>query len=140
MSFIHPTNLVSRKNILLVVAIVFLSFCQLGGGFVAILTDVDRIMNDSISNVNSHFSHISGIIELGSSILCNIMISASLVVYLRRNRNRSNTFPSMVALTNLISWLAVPEPDFTSTIFHSILGKVYAQYKAENSLGFECWW
>ncbi|KAF9458847.1 hypothetical protein BDZ94DRAFT_1312888 [Collybia nuda] len=133
---------VSEKQVPLVAVIVVLSFSQLGGGFALIS---HAIIVNSLSDVYSRFSRVSGIIELGSSILCDITITASLVIYLRKNRNQSNTFrntklaldrlvlysinigllTNIVALTNLVTWLALPESNFTWAVFHSILGTVY---------------
>ncbi|KAK0499274.1 hypothetical protein EDD18DRAFT_848518 [Armillaria luteobubalina] len=131
---------VSGKKVLLVVIIVILAITQLGGGF-ALVSYMVTI--DSIIAVYSRFNHISGSIELGSSMLCDIIISTSLVIYLRESR--TNVFrktrhavdrlvlysvnigllTNIMAMANLVTWLAAPESDFTWAIFHFSLGKVY---------------
>lgn len=131
---------VSGKQIWLVCVIIALSITQFVGGFalVSYMTTVNNIIA-----VYSRFNHISGSIELGSSMLCDILISGSLWWYLRkgrgnvfsRTRNAIDTLilqavnigllTNIVALANLVTWLAAPESDFTWAVFHFSLGKVY---------------
>ncbi|KAK0190221.1 hypothetical protein F5146DRAFT_1043319 [Armillaria mellea] len=125
---------VSGKKVLLVVIIIILAITQLGGGFGPSVTI------DSIIAVYSRFNHISGSIELGSSMLCDIIISTSLVIYLRESRTNvfrktrhavdrlvlySVNIGLLTKCANLVTWLAAPESDFTWAIFHFSLGKVY---------------
>ncbi|KAJ7237608.1 hypothetical protein C8J57DRAFT_125624 [Mycena rebaudengoi] len=107
---------VSNKNKYLVSAIIFLSFTQMAGS-----------------------------LELGSSMLCDILITASLVYCLRgsvasfkgtpRTRNAINKIvmysvntgivTNIVTMMDLVTWLAAPETDHTWAVFHFALGKIY---------------
>ncbi|KDR74737.1 hypothetical protein GALMADRAFT_249629 [Galerina marginata CBS 339.88] len=131
---------VSRKKLWLVSAIVILSITQFVGGF-ALVSYFTTVNN--IDAAYLKFSHISGSIELGSSIACDILISGSLWWYLRKGRG--NVFRStrgaidalihqavniglltnIIALVNLTTWLSLPQSDFTWAVFHFAVGKVY---------------
>lgn len=75
-------------------------------------------------------------------MLCDILISASLVHFLRgrlhgfrSTRNAVNKLilysvnigivTNVVALVNLVTWLAAPESNFLWAVFHFSLGKIY---------------
>ncbi|PPQ65128.1 hypothetical protein CVT24_003019 [Panaeolus cyanescens] len=136
---------VSGKKVWLVALIFGLSIIQLAGGF-ALVSYITTINN--IIAVYSKFNRISGSIELGSSMLCDIIISASLWWYLGRARGKvfSRTRKAVdvlilqavnigiltkqvpiviVALTNLVTWLVIPPTNFTWAVFHFSLGKIY---------------
>ncbi|KAF9651647.1 hypothetical protein BDM02DRAFT_3267022 [Thelephora ganbajun] len=130
---------VSEKKLWVVALILFLSLTQFVGGF-ALCTYL--VIQNSITAVYSKFNHVSGGIELASSMVCDILISGSLVYYLR---GRTKTFQStrnavnklvlysvnigiatnLFALVNLITWLANSETSFTWAVFHFALGKIY---------------
>jgi len=130
---------VSEKKLWVVVTILFLSLTQFVGGF-ALLSYL--AVQNSITAVYSKFNHVSGGIELASSMACDILISGSLVYFLR---GRSNTFEStrnavnkiiiysvnigiatnLFALANLITWLVDSNNSFNWAVFHFALGKIY---------------
>ncbi|PPQ82920.1 hypothetical protein CVT24_008804 [Panaeolus cyanescens] len=125
---------VSGKKVWLGALIFGLSIIQLAGGFalVSYITTINNIIA------------ISGSIELGS---CDIIISASLWWYLGRARGKvfsrtrkavdvlilkavnigilTKQVPTIVALTNLVTWLVIPPTNFSWTVFHISLGKIY---------------
>ncbi|KAF9440347.1 hypothetical protein P691DRAFT_767885 [Macrolepiota fuliginosa MF-IS2] len=131
---------ISGKQLWLVATLVVLAITQLVGGFalVSYMTTINNIVA-----VYSKFNHISGSIELGSSMICDILISASLWWYLRRSRGvvfgrtkkaidtlilqavNIGLLTNIIALVNLVTWLAAPESSFTWAVFHFSLGKIY---------------
>jgi len=131
---------VSGKNLWLTGAIVVLSIIQLAGGFALVSYMVTQ---NTIVSVYSRFNHIAGGIELAASILCDMIISISLVILLRKNRDQVfrgtrhavdrlilysiniGLLANAVVIANLITWLVAPETDFTWAVFHFSLGKVY---------------
>ncbi|KAJ7237162.1 hypothetical protein C8J57DRAFT_1529687 [Mycena rebaudengoi] len=131
--------MLSNKNKYLVSAIIFLSFTQMASGFA--LSSYMSI-TDTLTSVYSRFNHIAGSLELGSSMLCDILITASLVYCLRGSvasfkgtRNAINKVvmysvnigivTNIVTMINLVTWLAAPPTDFTWAVFHFALGKIY---------------
>ncbi|KAJ7237975.1 hypothetical protein C8J57DRAFT_1727737 [Mycena rebaudengoi] len=133
-------SMVSNKNKYLVSAIIFLSVTQMASGF-ALCSYMST--TDKITSVYSRFNHIAGSLQLGSSMLGDILITASLVYCLRgsvasfkgtpRTRNAINKIvmysvntgivTNIVTMIDLITWLAAPETDFTWAVFHFALGK-----------------
>ncbi|KAJ7652810.1 hypothetical protein DFH06DRAFT_1205747 [Mycena polygramma] len=130
---------VSHKNRYLVSAIMFLSITQMASGF-ALCTYMATI--DKLVAVYSHFNHIAGSLELGSSMLCDLLITISLVYYLRGSSSgfkgtqgavnkiimysiNTGMVTNVFALVNLVTWLAAPRTDFTWAVFHFALGKIY---------------
>ncbi|KAJ7896834.1 hypothetical protein B0H13DRAFT_2033366 [Mycena leptocephala] len=130
---------VSNKNKYIVSAIIILSIVQMVGGF-ALCTNT--AITNSLSAVYSRFNHISGSIQLGGSMLCDMLISVSLVYCLRgtsssfkATRNGINKIilyaintgivTNIVALINLVTWLSIPDTNFTWAVFHFSLGKIY---------------
>ncbi|KAJ7823531.1 hypothetical protein B0H13DRAFT_2125199, partial [Mycena leptocephala] len=80
--------------------------------------------------------------QLGGSMICDILITVSLVYCLRGTsssfkvtRKGVNTImlyaintgigTNIVALVNLVTWLAIPDTNFTWAVFHLSLGKIY---------------
>ncbi|KAJ7237148.1 hypothetical protein C8J57DRAFT_1728096 [Mycena rebaudengoi] len=134
--------MLSNKNKYLVSAIIFLSFTQMASGF-ALCSYMS--ITDKVTSVYSRFNHIAGSLELGSSMLCDILITASLVYCLRgsvasfkgtpRTRNAINKIvmysvntgivTNIVTMMDLVTWLAAPETDHTWAVFHFALGKIY---------------
>jgi len=131
---------VSGGNIWLTLSLVALSIMQLAGGYALVSYMVSK---NTLLVVYSEFNHVSGGVELAASILCDLLITLSLVYYLRKSRAEvfSRTrhaidqlviysvniglLANIAVIANLITWLAAPESDFTWAVFHFSLGKVY---------------
>ncbi|KAF9441754.1 hypothetical protein P691DRAFT_714923 [Macrolepiota fuliginosa MF-IS2] len=132
---------ISVKQLWLVATIVALAVTQLVGGFA--LVSYMTTINDIIT-VYSKFNHVPWEQHgLGSSMVCDVLISTSLWWYLRKSRgvvfgrtkNAINKLilqavnigllTNVIALVNLITWLAAPESSFTWAVFHFSLGKIY---------------
>ncbi|KAH8813787.1 hypothetical protein DL96DRAFT_1625388 [Flagelloscypha sp. PMI_526] len=88
----------------------------------------------TIGNVTAGLLQVAGSIELGSSMLCDIVISAALVWLLRGSKQNSfkrtrNAIDKLVLYSVNIGpfdkWLAAPEDNFIFAIFHFSLGKIY---------------
>ncbi|KAG6810801.1 hypothetical protein H0H92_010279 [Tricholoma furcatifolium] len=103
----------------------------------------------SINSAHSVQTKAFGAVQLVGSVICDLLISATLVFYLNKNRNgvrrtdniidrlilysinvglltscRIITFISIVAILNLIFWWASPQ-NFDFVIFHYIISKLY---------------
>ncbi|KAH8796177.1 hypothetical protein DL96DRAFT_1644711 [Flagelloscypha sp. PMI_526] len=131
---------VSKRNKVITGIIVAMSLTQLTSG-VSLVTYMVTIGN--VTAVYSKFNKVAGSVELGSSTLCDIVISATLVWLLRGNKQNSfkrtrnaidklvlysvniGLLTNLIALVNLVTWLAAPEDNFIFAIFHFSLGKIY---------------
>ncbi|KAF4596891.1 hypothetical protein EYR38_008282 [Pleurotus pulmonarius] len=98
-------------------------------------------INGEVSSVLDINSKAFGSLELVSAMICDIMISSSLVYFLHKNRSGIKTTESLIdkliiyfigigtlssvfALLNMVTWWAMPDK-LIFTTFHSIISKLY---------------
>ncbi|KDQ23510.1 hypothetical protein PLEOSDRAFT_171179 [Pleurotus ostreatus PC15] len=108
------------------------------------------VLDDKYSNQATHVVIISihhtsaeifGGLQLAASVVCDVLITSSLVFYLRDNRGEFKRtqnvvdrlviysinvgmVTSIISLSALITWFAMPD-NFIFSTFHILIGKVY---------------
>ncbi|KAJ8692111.1 hypothetical protein PTI98_009451 [Pleurotus ostreatus] len=102
---------------------------------------VNMRTSGSINGLHDSNSTIFGNLELASAMICDIMISVTLVYSLHKNRSGIKTSDAMIdklivyfigistlssvfALINLVTWVAMPK-NVIFVIFHSVISKLY---------------
>ncbi|KAL4262181.1 hypothetical protein AB1N83_005904 [Pleurotus pulmonarius] len=101
----------------------------------------NMVATGQLSGMHDTISIGFGCLELVSAMICDIMISSTLVYFLRTSRSGIKTSDSLIdklivyvigigalssvfALLNLLTWLILPD-DVIFVIFHSIISKLY---------------
>ncbi|KAG6916465.1 hypothetical protein DXG01_006732 [Tephrocybe rancida] len=81
----------------------------------------DLAVATSIDSAHSPRTKAFGAVQLVGSVICDVLISISLVFFLNKNRNGVR---SIIAILNLVFWQASPQ-NFNFVIFHYIISKLY---------------
>ncbi|KAF4570932.1 hypothetical protein EYR40_007420 [Pleurotus pulmonarius] len=130
--------ILSSKNWLVTSILGFFVLSQLVGG---LGMAASQQINGEVSSVLDINSKAFGSLELVSAMICDIMISSSLVYFLHKNRSGIKTTESLIdkliiyfigigtlssvfALLNMVTWWAMPDK-LIFTTFHSIISKLY---------------
>ncbi|KAL0945222.1 hypothetical protein HGRIS_000734 [Hohenbuehelia grisea] len=130
--------IMSKRNWVLSGILAFLTFVQFVTG---VAMSAKQAISGDAGDVHDIFSKTFGATELVSAMLCDVLISASLVFYLNKNRSGIRSTESLVdklimyfigiglltsifALLNLVTWLAIPDK-LIFTVFHSLISKLY---------------
>ncbi|KAF9493275.1 hypothetical protein BDN71DRAFT_1432625 [Pleurotus eryngii] len=128
--------ILSGKNWLVTSILAFFVVSQLIGG---LGMAASQQINGEVSSVLDVNSKAFGSLELISAMICDIMISSSLVYFLHKNRSGIKTTESLIdkliiyfigigtlssvfALLNMVTWWAMPDK-LIFTTFHSIISK-----------------
>ncbi|KAJ8461799.1 hypothetical protein ONZ45_g18172 [Pleurotus djamor] len=130
-TFTYRVWILSKKN-RIVTSVLFaqasLTFCQFSTGIgMSILQQLDG----DVSRLHSLISNAFGTAEFGITILCDILIAASMAYYLnqrrsgiRRTENLLDKLIIAVAMVVFVTWLAIPDKLIFMT-FHGIICKLY---------------
>ncbi|KAF9496283.1 hypothetical protein BDN71DRAFT_1446455 [Pleurotus eryngii] len=98
-------------------------------------------LNVGLISIHHSSAEIFGGLQLAASVVCDVLITGSLVWYLRRGRGafkqtqnlvdrlviysiNIGLVTSMLSLVAMITWFAMPD-NFIFTTFHILIGKVY---------------
>ncbi|KAF7419187.1 hypothetical protein PC9H_001772 [Pleurotus ostreatus] len=98
-------------------------------------------LNVGLISIHHTSAEIFGGLQLAASVVCDVLITGSLVWYLRRGRGafkqtqnlvdrlviysiNIGLVTSMLSLVAMITWFAMPD-NFIFTTFHILIGKVY---------------
>ncbi|KAF4580333.1 hypothetical protein EYR38_003229 [Pleurotus pulmonarius] len=104
-------------------------------------TLTNSALNVGLISIHHTSAEIFGGLQLAASVVCDVLITGSLVWYLRRGRGvfkqtqslvdrlviysiNIGLVTSMLSLVAMITWFAMPD-NFIFTTFHILIGKVY---------------
>lgn len=140
LAYAYRVWILSGKNRYVTSALAFLTFSQFTSGIgMSILQQI----NGDVTLLHSAVSDAIGTIEFGSTVACDLLISASMAYYLNKHRQRSGIrrtenlleklivyvigiglLTSIFAIIVFVTWVALPKQLIFLT-FHSIISKLY---------------